>query len=272
MGRSLAVRSQEVLAAATLARETREVAASGGEWHRHLADGLLKVFPSQVSCVPEVEILDGGVMVLHKSVQGGHIDDADRQKFLSYMSDPDPDAADPTIAKLIQANDRVVCVRREDMVRDEKWYASKHFNEFRRPAGLNHVMFGFVPTGKNRWRVGIGLHRAHNDRPFSATAPIIFHIVCEGISELCRKVGPPVSRLDAVPPRRRQVLERLLMGDSERLAASALAMTQHAVHAHVKALYRQFGVGSRGELLARFIERPPAGSGQSKTPPPPAKA
>jgi DNA-binding CsgD family transcriptional regulator len=58
------------------------------------------------------------------------------------------------------------------------------------------------------------------------------------------------------------VLERLLAGDSERQAAMSLKMTEHAVHAHVKALHKQFGVRSRGELLARFIE--PGGPTKAK--------
>ena len=57
----------------------------------------------------------------------------------------------------------------------------------------------------------------------------------------------------ALSPRLRQTLERLLAGDSEKQIARHLGLSPHTVHVYVKALYRGFGVSSRGELLARFV-------------------
>jgi LuxR family maltose regulon positive regulatory protein len=62
--------------------------------------------------------------------------------------------------------------------------------------------------------------------------------------------------LTALAPRTRQVLERLLAGDSEKQVARALGLSPHTVHDHVKAIYRTLDVASRGELMARFIRRP----------------
>jgi DNA-binding CsgD family transcriptional regulator len=56
-----------------------------------------------------------------------------------------------------------------------------------------------------------------------------------------------------------QTLERLLAGDSEKQIARHLAVSPHTVHVYVKALYKRFGVCSRGELFARFVARGPAG-------------
>jgi FixJ family two-component response regulator len=50
--------------------------------------------------------------------------------------------------------------------------------------------------------------------------------------------------------RLRQTLEHLLRGDSEKQAAMHLGLSRHTVHDYVKALYKQFGASSRGELLA----------------------
>lgn len=65
--------------------------------------------------------------------------------------------------------------------------------------------------------------------------------------------GIPAQLLDGLSPRMRQTLDGLLAGDSEKQIAHKLALSKHTVHVYVKALYKGFGVCSRGELLARFI-------------------
>ena len=51
----------------------------------------------------------------------------------------------------------------------------------------------------------------------------------------------------------RQVLRRLVQGASEKEVASALNLSYHTVHAHVKQIYRQLGVRSRAELIASCL-------------------
>ena len=68
--------------------------------------------------------------------------------------------------------------------------------------------------------------------------------------------GTAMSTLAVVlSPRVRQTLDRLLAGDSEKEIAANLRLSPHTVHVYVKTLYRRFGVCSRGELLARFVDR-----------------
>ncbi len=56
-------------------------------------------------------------------------------------------------------------------------------------------------------------------------------------------------------PRERQTLEHLLEGNSEKQIAARLGISRHTVHVYVKALYKRFGVYSRGELLARWVQK-----------------
>lgn len=56
-------------------------------------------------------------------------------------------------------------------------------------------------------------------------------------------------------PRLRQTLKSLLAGDSEKQVAAHMGLSQHTVHVYVKALYRRYGVSSRGELLARWVKK-----------------
>jgi DNA-binding CsgD family transcriptional regulator len=55
--------------------------------------------------------------------------------------------------------------------------------------------------------------------------------------------------------RQQQTLDRLLAGDQEKQVARLLKLSKNTVHIHVKSIYRKYGVCSRPELLAVFIER-----------------
>jgi DNA-binding CsgD family transcriptional regulator len=68
----------------------------------------------------------------------------------------------------------------------------------------------------------------------------------------------------------RQVLRLLVQGVSEKEAAASLHISYHTVHSHVKLIYRQLGVSSRGELVAvclspTGVEVPMAGVDRTAT-------
>ena len=54
----------------------------------------------------------------------------------------------------------------------------------------------------------------------------------------------------------RQVLRLLVQGASEKDAAASLHLSYHTIHSHVKLIYRQLGVRSRGELVAMCLSPP----------------
>jgi DNA-binding NarL/FixJ family response regulator len=61
--------------------------------------------------------------------------------------------------------------------------------------------------------------------------------------------------LEQLRPRLRQVMDELLLGASEKQVAQRLQISPHTAHGYVKELYRRFGVCSRAELMARFVDR-----------------
>jgi DNA-binding CsgD family transcriptional regulator len=73
-------------------------------------------------------------------------------------------------------------------------------------------------------------------------------------------VAPIPSRLGGLLPkmsrRKSQTLKCLLRGLSEKQIALELGISRHTIHVYVKELHKQFGVASRGELLARWISDP----------------
>jgi DNA-binding CsgD family transcriptional regulator len=64
-----------------------------------------------------------------------------------------------------------------------------------------------------------------------------------------------VPAMEPLSPRERQTLDLLLIGNAEKEIANRLAISRHTVHVYVKSIYKRFGVCSRGELLARWVQR-----------------
>jgi DNA-binding CsgD family transcriptional regulator len=84
--------------------------------------------------------------------------------------------------------------------------------------------------------------------------------LCRLIGDGLREPGTPTTRnlpqpVPGLSPRLRQTLVALLSGDAEKQIAARLRISRHTVHVYVKALYKRFEVTSRGELLARFVNR-----------------
>lgn len=58
-----------------------------------------------------------------------------------------------------------------------------------------------------------------------------------------------------LPPRLRETLDCLLQGQSEKEAAEQLQLSPATIHQYVIALYRRFGVASRGQLLGQILKK-----------------
>lgn len=65
-------------------------------------------------------------------------------------------------------------------------------------------------------------------------------------------------------PRQQQVLDALKQGMSEKQTAGLLGVSPHTIHVHVKAIYRQYRVSSRGELLAHLLRQVNVLSGEAE--------
>jgi DNA-binding CsgD family transcriptional regulator len=72
----------------------------------------------------------------------------------------------------------------------------------------------------------------------------------------------------SLSPRLQQVLDDLLRGLSEKECARHLNLSCHTVHDYVKAIYKHFKVGSRGQLLATFLRKDAAANSVQMTPRP----
>ncbi|HXE56276.1 MAG TPA: LuxR C-terminal-related transcriptional regulator [Tepidisphaeraceae bacterium] len=67
----------------------------------------------------------------------------------------------------------------------------------------------------------------------------------------CLNVGP-----HHLSKRLTETLDGLLAGESAKEIAARLDLSQHTIHNYIKAVYREYQVSSRGELLSLFIALP----------------
>jgi DNA-binding CsgD family transcriptional regulator len=80
-------------------------------------------------------------------------------------------------------------------------------------------------------------------------------LITEEIDWLHRQ-GMDVPAAEYIPElsaRQKQVLFRVMAGDSVKQIAGVLSLSPHTVHDHMKQIYLRFGVNSRAELLAKFF-------------------
>lgn len=152
-----------------------------------------------------------------------------------------------------------------------------------RVVGTNH---GILPLGVC-WRPGAGAHVSHvgsaNEPPKvrslnevgagmhqfrAATRPTpkqraLVLFAAEELERLARRGYLSMSSAQPadLPPRLRQVLDRLLCGRHPKGIARELGLSIWTVREHIERVYRYYGVSGRDELAARFISPSAAGFG-----------
>jgi DNA-binding NarL/FixJ family response regulator len=68
-------------------------------------------------------------------------------------------------------------------------------------------------------------------------------------------VLPPAEAGAELPPRLKQVLDRLLVGHPPKRIARELRLSVWTVREHVQRLYKRFDVNCREELMAKFVRQ-----------------
>jgi DNA-binding CsgD family transcriptional regulator len=175
---------------------------------------------------------------------------------------------DPILDGATRVAGTVVACRRRELVSDEGWYRSEVANVVARTAEIDpHLVSWFRRDGANEQISGIALHRAWGERDFTERdkqvlllfTSELYRLYQSGVLDVTDYVEPSGDdpRLPPLTERQRQVLARLLAGDSVKEAARRLGLSRHTVDEHVGVLYRKFGVNTRAELLARFVQGKP---------------
>jgi DNA-binding CsgD family transcriptional regulator len=135
-----------------------------------------------------------------------------------------------------------------------------HYRIYYRDAGIvDRMTIGFPVSADtesflliDRWRRTQGPHR----RPFTQRDAAVAGAAVQGAPELHRRIllthglfvgDKPLS------PTERQILQRLLTGQTEKEIAHATGQKPATLHKYVTSLYAQFGVKSRAALMALWL-------------------
>jgi DNA-binding CsgD family transcriptional regulator len=140
---------------------------------------------------------------------------------------------------------------------DKAWHRSPTFNERHRPAGLDDYIMSIAASPDGRIYNSVWLHRAVGEPAFGRRERWVVQFVHGEIGRLIGRAlaAPDEPTFVGLSARHLRTLERLLAGDSEKIAAAELGLSVATVHEYVRDIYGHFGVRSRAELLARFVGR-----------------
>jgi DNA-binding CsgD family transcriptional regulator len=168
--------------------------------------------------------------------------------------------------KVIESDRRTITCLRREMVEDAEWYTSANVEGSRRSSRVDDCVMSvhrFVGGGEATagtegplFTVLMAFRNWGDPARFTPRERQVLDSLHEGLEWFYRseETLQRVTRATALSPRLRQTLDFLLSGDTERQVAARMSISIHTVHDYVKALYVHFGVSSRGELTARWIQ------------------
>jgi DNA-binding CsgD family transcriptional regulator len=267
MGVSNQLRLRDVEDVFQLVQECRELWADAIAWQRHLIAGACRLTGMAVGSYIEQRLTPGGtdnprVEFLDMSDHGWR-DDAARTRFMSMFSDhEDLSQVCPGVKRLAasaQARGDVIAVRPQ-LIPDRSWYASRIYNDYRRPAYVDGYVLSYVLNRQTGAQIRLAVSQDVGDRPPTPRATAIVSLLNHRIAPLVGTILATRRQngLHRLPPRLRQTLEWLLAGQSEKQIAAELRISPTTVHEHVGRIYRHFNVETRGELMSYFVNRRPA--------------
>jgi len=275
MGKSQQLRIHDVEEAYSLVDECRELWADAAAWQEHLVRGACRLTRMAVGQYNEQRLATDlkSTDILDETF-GGEWRDASARECVMRMYRDHANRASffPRCMRLASQallGSDATAMRRH-LRPDAEWYRSFVYNEYRRPAYVDDLIlsFGFNPRSDSV--VMIAVNQDVSDRAPTTRAASM-------LSLLTRRVAPLVGTTLAtkaqhgvhqLSPRLRQMLERILAGDSEKQAARRLCLQPTTVHEYIGELYRRFHVESRGELMAYFVSRRPRTLHDGPTPAP----
>lgn len=144
---------------------------------------------------------------------------------------------------------------RRDWTSNRDWERCGFFTDYGLPLGWYESMVGLALTSNGL--CCFNFVRPQGEPCFPKRDARLLELLIQEISALPATRLAPMSGTSVLqlPMRMRQILARIVHGDSEKQTALALGIGRSTVHEYVRRLYRRFGVASRGELMARLARQ-----------------
>ena len=254
MAKAEQLRFHEVRDAYRLIGECRDLGSTPALWQMRLFEGLSRIF-GVAATGGEGRLTAGGGIVPLSHFDAG-FDAQDHCLYLTYMREGGA-AVDPFVQALHRVPGKAVTRTRSELIADRVYGRSSVFDRYLRPGNVYHRLASSFPTPGGGSFSFLHLHRPRGNRDFSSRERAHLEFLHR---EICPLVGRAlVSAAEPTPEglsrRLRQTLACLVEGDTEKQLAARLGVSHATAHQYVTALYRRFGVNSRGQLLAYVVKR-----------------
>jgi DNA-binding CsgD family transcriptional regulator len=256
MRKSDLLRVRDVRDAYRLIGECRDFGSDPALWQMHMFAGLCHLVGAKSAAGGEGFWIRPTQAIRPLSSFAYGQDTRHRELYAAFLREIKPEG-DAILCALADVPGRVLTRTRSAVVSDRHWYRSADFNDYRKPAGINHCLASVFEISQDGAIAVITLHRGIGERDFSPREVRLLEFFHEELGRLVGRqlVSATEPAADQLPRRLRQTLVCLVEGDSEKQAAARLGLSPTTVHEYVTALYRRFGVRSRGELLAHVMKR-----------------
>lgn len=240
-----------------LLAEARETPAERPERERHLVSGVARI----VGAVIAGAVFDPDATPDHLGQHSGTMLFESRDTGLASLEVQTQFGStfDPTIRAMMQiapSDPGTAVTATWNELASDGWCGSEH------PACTVNAVFSSVHLRTPSHVHGLGLYREPGDRAFSEeerNLVYLFHSECGGLLHVPLRDGDDDPVRARLPPRQRQTLQLMLTGLCDKEIAESLGISRYTVNQYTKAIYRQYTVTSRAQLLARLL-------GQRQTP------
>jgi DNA-binding CsgD family transcriptional regulator len=249
------LRVGEVRDAYRLIGECRDLGNDPARWFPRMLEGLSRLVGGIVTggegLAPRVDR-----PMTHLSAFESGMTPSERAILVAYMRDGGP-AADPLFARLEYVAGKTITRTRRQVIRDADYHRSSVYDRYFRVGKVEHRLISVHRRSGERSISALCLHRAPRERDFSPREQGLLTLFHDELGPLVGRALVSVAEAspDDLSPRLRQTLACLLEGDSEKQVASRLGLSVPTVHQYVTALYKRFGVRSRGQLMAHALRR-----------------
>lgn len=190
------------------------------------------------------------------------LDPAQQTIFTDYLHNLNPPhPAAQTITERLQAAPvgQSLALRRQDLVDNQQWYASRYVQNVRRPCGLDASVYTYHRADPEGLSYALVMYRAWRQRVFGTREQrllrMFWSVACSLLAQDeatgCDRADEP----DPLPPRLAQVLDCLHQGMTNAQIADTLCLSPHTINDHIKRLHKRFDAHNRAELLARSNHR-----------------
>ena len=246
-----AVREGDMASLLRLVGEVTELPPDKVVRRTHVLNGLLSLVGGRSAAAMEMALPEEGPLARAGTVinvnYGTEAEARYSEAFLVHNDPPDPALPDFLAAR----GQTLTMVRR---IEDREYFRSRHFDVVRRPFGIDHSLYCrlALPDGTD---VSVGIQRSPGDAEFGEREKSIVHLLHTNAPHVYHVRKPVRPELDDLAPRLQPVLRYLLQGDADKEVADKLKLSRHTVHRYSQVIYRELGVHSRGELVAKYARR-----------------